>query len=114
MRFSCNSLCQKGFTCSGRSNQKRSLGKLSSNSCIFTGIMKEVHYLLQGFLGLILEGYSCILLDISFGTALTNSHHSAAFIHSAHKYHEKCKQQQCWKQNTYQHSHYFTDSVRRL
>ncbi len=83
LRLPCHRLCQQGLSGTGRSHQQRSLGKLGSDPGIFAGIMQEIHYLLQGFLRLILpchilEGDSRLLLHINLGVALANAHGPAA------------------------------------
>ena len=52
--------------------------------------MQEIHHFLQGFLRFILTGYilernTGFFLYIGFGFALSDAHHSAAFVHLSHQ-----------------------------
>ena len=99
MGLTCHRFCKKGLTCSGRAYQQSALGELGANLGVFTGIVKEVHDLGQGFLGLILPGHilkgdAGLLLHIHLGIALANPHDSAA-AHPLHgKVHEEQQEQE--------------------
>ena len=99
MGLSCYGLSQQGLTGSGRSHQKGSLGKLGSDLGIFTRIVKEVHNLRQGLLGLILSGHilkgnACFLLHIHLGVALSYAHDASA-AHPAHgEIHQEYQEQE--------------------
>ena len=105
MCLTCHCLCQKGLTCSRRTYQKGTFGKLGSNSSILARIVKKIHNLLQRLLRFILTCHifksdSCLLLDVGLRTAFAHSHHAAAFVHPAHKQHQKPEQQQGRKKYT--------------
>ena len=79
--------------------------------------MKEIHNLLERFLGLILpchilECNSCLLLDITSGAALAYAHDPAsAFVHASHEKHQHQKHDYCGKKDAYHHGNKFTHRV---
>ena len=89
MRLSRHCLCQQGLSGSRRSHQQRAFWQLSADFGIILRIMEKIHYLLKGFLGLVLTGYILksnprFLLHIGTGFAFSHSHEAAAFIHITH------------------------------
>ena len=83
--------------------------------------MQEINNLLKRFLGFllschILEKDSCFFLDVGFGTALADSHDSAAtaFVHPAHEVQQHEKQNYGRKQDTDHGRNKFTHHIRRL
>ena len=106
MGFSCHSLCKQCLSGTRRADQKRALGKLRSDLCILARIMKEIHDLLERFLGLflschILKRHSGILLNVDLRLALAyiHPHHAASAAHAAHNQPKDCPKQQNRKQN---------------
>ena len=83
-------LGQKCLSGTGRSHQQGAFWQLRTDLRIFGRVMKEIHHFLQGLLGFILsghilEGHSGFFLHIGLGLALSDSHHSAAFVHMPHQ-----------------------------
>ena len=119
MRFSCHCFRKKRFTGSRRAYKQGTFRELRSDRCVFTRVVQEIHDFLKGFLRFILschilKGNSCVFLNISFRTALAYTHHSAAPVHAAHKYHQKHKQYNGRQKHADQHGDDLSHCIRLL
>jgi len=82
--------------------------------------MKEIHNFLKRLFCLVLschifEGNACLLLNISLCAAFADAaHHSAAFVHTAHKEGKHSEKKDCREKHTQHSCKKSTQSIRRL